>query len=75
MLFSRKQGEWLGPLSICKSDCFGSCSGKDFMLEAVDVLKGVRLLGTLFERLLTFRLLIRFWDSTNAPPRVHLHRR
>ena len=41
MLFSRKQGEWFALLSICKSDCFGLCSGKDFMLEAVDVLKGV----------------------------------
>ena len=28
-------------LAICKSDRFGSCRGKDFMLEAVDVLKGV----------------------------------
>ena len=25
----------------CKSDWFGSCRGKDFMLEAVHVLKGV----------------------------------
>ena len=28
-------------LEKCKTDWFGSCRGKDFMLEAVDVLKGV----------------------------------
>jgi hypothetical protein len=43
---SRNQGE-LTPLPLaCLTNsnltCVGLCSGKDFMLEAVNVLKGVR---------------------------------
>src|SRR5579863_3799129 len=37
--------------------------------------ESVRLSPTLFDRLLTFRLRIRFWDSKTARPRAppHLH--
>lgn len=76
MLFSRRQGEWLGLLStrlvtvLVRAAAKISCSKLSTCSR-----ESVRLLGTLFERLLIFRLLIRFWDLTKVPRRVHQRRR
>lgn len=76
MPFSRKQGEWLGLLRKRKVIVLVRTAARISCLRLLTSSKElVWLLGTSFERLLMFRLLVRFWDSTKAPPRVRQHQR
>ena len=79
MPFSRNQGEWPGLLALIKNvkvTGLGRAEAKISCLKLLTSSKGlVRLLRILFECLLIFRTLIRFWGSTKAPLRVRQHRR
>jgi hypothetical protein len=79
MPFSKNQGEWLGLLVLNKNVIWlvfaGRAEAKISCSKLLTYSKElVRLLRILFERLLTFRSLIRFWGSTKAPLRVRQHR-
>ena len=75
--FSRNQGEWCSAyLAKFKVTGLGRAEAKISCSKLLTSSKElVRLLRILFERLLIFHSLIRFWGSTKAPLRVRQHRR